>query len=244
MGILHDYGNLQMLPSKKLAPQIPWRSACLYSPSPGIQGGRHGHGLSEEVFDHRAHQTSKEPNNPWIQQWHGNWVGKHLPTQKQQKNKHSSPNWNLVKKTLKNYPNTPKPGNPASCILETFPQGPWSIAHAEQIAVLMPRGGRGAMSEAPARHPQSPSWRFLDQQMEGGGDGWPTDLNICGSWILTYLTQTKNPSFQKEQIEEFVNSLVTQFDNCLDDPSGKATSLMMTGWTGHWSMENHDQSQW
>lgn len=36
----------------------PTPLACLYSPGPGIEGGRRGHGLSEEVFDHRAHQTS------------------------------------------------------------------------------------------------------------------------------------------------------------------------------------------
>ena len=49
---------MRPLSTEKIAMGGP---ACLYSPGPGIQGRRRRHGLSEEVFDHRAHQTCATP---------------------------------------------------------------------------------------------------------------------------------------------------------------------------------------
>ena len=170
-----------MLSSKEWL-QLRWL-ACLYSPGPGIEGGRRGHGLGEEVFDHRAHQTC-QPH-----QCHGkpDWLGKPRPTNKMYL-KYTQTLLSLLepeKKTTQTIPNTPKPGSPF--ILETFPQGPWSIAHAEQIAVLMPWGRCGAIGEAPTRSFFGPSCRFLHQKM-GGWFGWLTkrlSKSLVAPWILT-----------------------------------------------------------
>jgi hypothetical protein len=116
------------------------------------------------------------------------------------------------KKKLAKHSKTWKP----SCILETFPQGPWSIAHAEQIAVLMPWGRCGAIGEAPMRAELFRSQLEISAPKDGGMvDQKMVKISGCALDFDNFWHTLPNvQSFEK--------------------PRTESTKVS----TGHWSMEN------